>query len=70
MAGAAGNMPKTCPSSIKRNKEIDRKINFQRDNASETCTALRKPEGAIWESMPAWEEVTFAVSLNEVRLLS
>lgn len=26
--------------------------------------------GVIWESAPACEEVAFAVSLNEVRLLS
>lgn len=26
--------------------------------------------GVIWESVPACEEVAFAVSLNEVRLLS
>lgn len=67
MAGAAGNTPKTCPSSIKRNKEIDRKINFQRDNVSDTCTALGKPGGL---SGKPGEEVVSAFLLSKVRLLS
>lgn len=69
MAGAAGNTPKTCPSSIKRNKEIDRKINFQRDNASDTRTALGKPGGYLGSCLPG-EEVVSASLLSEVRLLS
>lgn len=69
MAGAAGNAPKTCPSSIKRNKEIDRKINFQRDNASDTCTALGKPGGYLGNCLPG-QEVLSALVLSQVRLLS